>query len=155
MNAPVIPEEKRGLLSGNKSLWIYLHQLRETIVLRNLCDNLFSSLSNVFSLTDDNKIQWNYLWALTCTAVSAFFMSWFFFLFFQHSHLFSMLFSSTWVWCQGNRASKTKAILVGDTKCIICICSRLCTVCMYRHILRIRRTFHLISFFITICQTSK
>lgn len=44
----------------------------ETIVLRNLRDNLFSSLGIALNLTDDNKIQWNYLWALKCTSARTF-----------------------------------------------------------------------------------
>lgn len=70
--------EKTWLLSSNKSLWIYLHQLMETTVISHLHDNLFSRLSLASSLTDDNKTQWNYLWALTCTSAHTFLVTWFF-----------------------------------------------------------------------------
>ena len=71
----------------------------ETIFLRNLCDNLFSSLSTALSLTDDNKIQWNYVWARKCTSAYKFLMTWVFILpmWLIHSQYYSQAFK-VYVW---------------------------------------------------------
>ena len=71
----------------------------ETIFLRNLCDNLFSSLRIALSLTDDNKIQWNNVWALKCTSAYRFLMTWVFILptWLIHSQYYSQAFK-VYVW---------------------------------------------------------
>lgn len=118
-------EGKRGLLSRNKSLWIYLHQLMETIFLRNLCDNLFSSLSIALSLTDDNKIQWNYIWALKCTSAYRFLMTWVFILpmWLIHSQYYSQAFK-VYVWAMCHAYIKVR-----NTEVIIYV-----YICIYAHI---------------------
>lgn len=97
----------------------------ETIFLRNLCDNLFSSLSIALSLTDDNKIQWNYIWALKCTSAYRFLMTWVFILptWLIHSQYYSQAFK-VYVWAMCHAYIKVR-----NTEVIIYV-----YICIYAHI---------------------